>query len=39
MTATSPGVFDTPPKEFTQKDYDEVKGQLKQTLESFTFLK
>ena len=39
MTSVSPGVFDTPPKEFIQQDENEVNGRLKQTLESFIFLK
>lgn len=39
MTSMSTGAFETPPKEFTQKDYNEVNGRLKQALESFRFLK
>jgi len=39
MTSTNPGVFDRPPKELTQKDWDEVSDRLKQALDSFRFLK
>ena len=39
MTSTDPGAFDTPPKEFTQEDLNEVEGRLKQALDSFSFLK
>jgi hypothetical protein len=39
ITSTNPGVFDRPAKELTQKDWDEVSDQLKQSLDSFRFLK
>lgn len=39
MASTIPGNFDGPVKEFTQKGWNEVNGQLKRALDSFSFLK